>query len=79
MARGFESKDVEYQQAEAQRGKPRGAPLSPEMRAAAERRRTVELALTRARAELAQARSAAHRQMLERAIGALEQQLEPAE
>jgi hypothetical protein len=79
MARGFESKDVEYQQAEAQRSKPRIAVLSPELRAAADRRRTVELALTRARAELAVARSAAHRQMLERAIGALEQQLESSE
>lgn len=76
MARGFESKDVEFQQEEAQRRKTRpSAELTAAQRAEAERRRTVELALTRARADLAAARSAAHRQMLEQAIAALEQQL----
>ena len=75
MARGFESKDVEFQQAEAERGKARGRLLSPQERDAQARRRTLELALTRARADLAGARSAAHRQMLEQAIASLEQQL----
>lgn len=77
MARGFESKDVEFQQEEAQRrqARPR-VELTAEERAAAERRKTVELALTRARADLTAARSPAHRRMLEQAIAALEQQLQ---
>jgi len=75
MARGFESKDVEFQQAEAQRGRPTGKVLSPEARQAQEKRRTLELALARAQADLAAARSPAHRQMLEEAIRALKDQL----
>jgi len=75
VARGFESKDVEYQQAEAQRPKTSKAPFTPEARAMVERRRTLELAITRARGDLAMARSAAHKQMLEAAIQALEDQM----
>ncbi|HJZ76717.1 MAG TPA: hypothetical protein VKE51_33510 [Vicinamibacterales bacterium] len=75
MARGFESKDVEYQQAEAERTKAPGRQMTPEERGAAERRATIELALARARADLTAARSAAHKRMLADAIGALEQQL----
>lgn len=75
MARGFESKDVEFQQAEAERTKTVRRALTPEERDAQEKRRTIELALTRARADLDAARSAAHREMLARAIAALEAQL----
>jgi hypothetical protein len=75
MARGFESKDVEFQQAEAERSKSLGPSLSAEERAAQARRRTIELALLRARGDLASARSPAHRNMLEQAIAALEAQL----
>ena len=75
MARGFESKDVEYQQSEAERTTTKSRALTSEEREALERRRSIELALTRARAELASAGSAAHRRMLEQAIGYLEQQL----
>jgi len=75
MARGFESKDVEFQQAEAGRAKPKGRPLSPAEREAQDRRRTLELALTRAEGDLATARTPAHREMLAQAIAALEQQL----
>ena len=75
MARGFESKDVEYQQAEAQRGKSRNRALTPEERDAQATRRSLELALSRARADWAAATSPAHRQMLEQAIAALEAQL----
>ena len=75
MARGFESKDVEYQQAEAERSKSVGPSLSAEARVAQARRRTIELALVRARADFASARSPAHREMLEQAIAALEAQL----
>jgi len=76
MARGFESKDVEYQQAEAERAKSRGPELSAEEREAHAKRRTIELAIARARSDLAAARSPAHRAMLEQAIAALEAQLQ---
>jgi len=76
MARGFESKDVEFQQAEAERSRTRAPALTPEQRDANARRRTLELSLARARADLVNARSAAHRRMLEQAIAALEEQLQ---
>jgi hypothetical protein len=75
MARGFESKDVEFQQAEAERVKTLRPALTAEQRDAQEKRRGIELALTRARADLDAARSTPHREMLERAIAALEAQL----
>jgi hypothetical protein len=75
MARGFESKDVEFQQSEKERVKTFGPDLSADERDAQERRRTLELALARARADLSAARSDAHRRMLAGAIATLEQQL----
>ena len=75
MARGFESKDVEFQQAEAQRQTKDRRVLTAEEREAASRRRTIELALARAKADLAVAASDAHRRMLTQAIAALEEQL----
>lgn len=75
MARGFESKDVEFQQAEAERQKATRRALTPDERAASDRRTAVELSLARARAELATARTAAHRQMLNAAIASLEERL----
>jgi len=75
MARGFESKDVEFQQAEAERMKALGPELSADEREAQARRTTIELALARARADLTAARSAAHKRMLTDAIAALEHQL----
>jgi hypothetical protein len=75
MARGFESKDVEFQQAEAERQKTVRRALSPAERDAINERRTVELALARARAERDAARSEAHRRMLDQAVAALEAQL----
>ena len=76
MARGFESKDVEFQQAEKEREKHLGRALTPEERDVRARRQTIELALTRAKADLASARTPAHRRMLTAAIAELEQQLE---
>jgi hypothetical protein len=78
MARGFESKDVEFQQAEAEarRTKASMPERSADERAALERRRGVELALARAEADLAAATSFAHRRMLEQAIAALRERLE---
>ncbi len=75
MARGFESKDVEYQQAEAERVRTLGPALTREERDAQNARATIELALARAKADLAAARTPAHRRMLTAAIAALEQQL----
>jgi hypothetical protein len=75
MARGFESKDVEFQQAEAERGRTRQRALTPAEREARNRRRTVELALIKARADRDAARSDAHRRMLDAAVAALEAQL----
>ena len=75
MARGFESKNVEYQQEEAARGRHMKEALSAEEKAALARRRTLELARARAVADLAHATAPAHKRMLEQAIAALEQQL----
>lgn len=78
MARGFESKDVEYQQSEAIRdaGDARARPaLSEADRAEVVRRQTTRLSLASARADLAAATKPAYRQMLERAIAALEAEL----
>ena len=76
MARGFESKDVEYQQAEAQRPKQNLRTHTPAAREARERRRTIELSLSRAQGDLASATSAAHRRMLGQAIEALRERLQ---
>ena len=75
MARGFESKDVEFQQAEAERRSTFRPALTPEEREAQDQRRTVELSLTRVKAELSAARTPGHRRMLTDAIAALERQL----
>ena len=76
MARGFESKDVEFQQSEAERSKSLKPMLTPEARDAQARRHTLELALSRAQTELGLARSVAHRRMLEQAVAALREQIE---
>jgi len=75
MARGFESKDIEFQQAEKERGPISGRALSRTERDDAGRRRSLELALVRSRSDLAAATSPAHRRMLEQAIAELERQL----
>lgn len=76
MARGFESKSVEAQQEEAARGKGKARPqMTPEQLATAERRRALELARARASDDLSRATAPAHRQMLEKAIASLDQQL----
>jgi hypothetical protein len=75
MARGFESKDVEFQQSEAERPRRARRQLTAEERDQLARVRTLELALSRAETELGLARSAAHRAMLERAIAALRERI----
>jgi hypothetical protein len=77
MARGFESKMVEFNQEEAARRKAaRPAALSADDQARLERRRGLELARARAAADLARATAPAHRKMLEQAIAALDEQLD---
>lgn len=75
MARGFESKDVEFQQAEAERSRGPARTISSEERARAAARHSVELALVRARAERLSTVSPIRREMLARAIAELERQL----
>ena len=75
MARGWESKSVESQQAEREQDGPRGARLTPEEREGRQRREAAALSLTRVREELARATQPAHRAMLERAAAALEAEL----
>jgi hypothetical protein len=69
MARGFESKDVEFQQAEAERTARRAEPRM------SDRRRAILLSLARMRADLAKATAAAHQHMIHQAIAALEADL----
>ena len=75
MARGFESKDVEFQQAEAERRPSQRKALTADEREEAARRRSLELAMARTRSALESATSAAHRRMLEQAVAELERQL----
>lgn len=76
MARGFDSKFIEAQQEEAARGRANARPaLTPAERACAERRATLQLARTRAHADLDAATAPAHRRMLEHAIAALDAEL----
>jgi hypothetical protein len=67
MARGFESKMVEFQQEEAARRRAGGS--------RAKERNSLELARARAAADLERATNPAHRKMLEAAIAALDEQL----
>jgi len=77
MARGFDSKSVEYQQEEALRSRQekRGRPLSEEERARLQRRQTLNLARARTAADLARAASPAQQEMLGRALASLEKEL----
>jgi len=74
MARGWESKAIEAQQEKASQARTRRAParVSSEV---LERRQALELSRTRALADLHRATVPAHRQMLEEAIKALDEQL----
>ena len=71
MARGWESKNIESQQEEAQTKRETKPALSPEERARVEKRQATELALAAKRTELASATSPAHRAYLTRVINDL--------
>jgi len=75
MARGWESKSIEAQQDEAQRGRVVRAELTPEQRAMQERRQMLILTRARAIADLERATAPPHRRMLEQAIAVLDEQL----
>jgi hypothetical protein len=75
MARGWESKSVESQQADAAADRSRKAPLTSEARAVEAQRRELSLARARVAADLERATIAAHRQMLERALADLDTRL----
>jgi hypothetical protein len=76
MARGFESKMVEFQQEEAARSRSAAPTLTEDEKMRRTRRQGLELARSRAAADLARATAPAHRKMLEQAIAALDDQLE---
>lgn len=75
MARGWESKAVEAQQAEASQRKLTGPPVSREDAARRAQVGTLTLARIRAQADLLTATAPAHRTMLERAIADLDRQI----
>ena len=74
MARGWESKSVEDQQQAAQGRQPAKSAAPPPDAHAAERA-TLQLARTRALADLQQACAPAHRAMLEAAIRDLDEKI----
>ena len=76
MARGWESKSIESQQADRETRDRPAAPLSEAEAARLSHRRTLELARTRALMDLAAATAPAHRRTLEAAIQALDEQLQ---
>jgi hypothetical protein len=78
MARGWESKGVEAQQAERDQPQEKDradSPPTPEEIARLDRLRTLELARARAAADLARATHPSHRAMLEAALKAIDEQL----
>jgi len=75
MARGWESKSVESQQADREASAGRPSRPSADDAARLARRRTLELARTRALSDLSTACQPNHRAMLEAAIEALEGQI----
>jgi hypothetical protein len=75
MARGWESKGIESQQEEAARDRKPAPRLTDEQRATLGERRTLELARTRAAADLDRATAPHHKRMLEQTLAAIDAQL----
>lgn len=79
MARGWESKSVEAQQAEAgEKSAKTGAKLTPEQAAAAREKAGLLLSRQRVRHQLEASRDPRHRQMLEQALAELDEKLRAA-
>jgi hypothetical protein len=76
MARGWESKSIESQQADAAADRSRKTALTPEALATEARRRELNLARSRVVADLERATAPAHRQMLERALADLDARIQ---
>ena len=76
MARGWESKAVESQQADALAGGTVGPELSAADKDRLQRRRTLELALAQTQAELGAACRAAHRDLLHQRLKAIREAIE---
>jgi hypothetical protein len=78
VARGWESKNIESQQAEREQARQEAAtpPVTAEDASRAARRRMLEVSRARAIADRASAKSPAHRAMLDAALRALDEQLE---
>lgn len=80
MARGWESKSVEQQQADMpERGQPARPPLSPEQRERDRKRQGLLLSRTRLTHQLETAENPRHRQMLSDGIAELDRQLSSLE
>ena len=77
MARGWESKSVEAQQAEAieQSSKTRAARLSPEERAEVRRKENLRLARRRLVQQLESSQDERHRKLLQESLAALDEKL----
>ena len=77
MARGWESKSVEDQVEEQMRAKQQAStvPLSPEAIELKQKRETLLLQRSRLLEQMQNARSEAHRQMLERSLQAIDAEL----
>ena len=76
MARGFESKQVEDQQAEAQRRRERREDASPDDPARVTRRRTLEMARVDVSRRFEAATAAPLREMLKRTLEAIDAELQ---
>jgi hypothetical protein len=72
MARGWESKSIESQQADASADRAKKQVLTPEALAIESQRRELQLARARVAADLECATAPAHRQMLEQAFADLD-------
>jgi hypothetical protein len=77
MARGWESKSIEDQQAEAeaQRSTSKGRELTPEERERAARRMTLDVSRSRVLQDLQVACNPRHRAMLEAALADIDEKL----
>lgn len=75
MARGWESKAVESQQEQGREKASEKTVVTPEELERRSKRGILMLARARAAADLARARTAAHRAMLEETLAALDRQL----
>jgi hypothetical protein len=75
MARGWESKSIEQQQEEASAEKVRRPPLTPEQIAEENRRKGLELSRQRIVQQMEAAANPKYRQMLEKALADLDNEL----